>query len=400
MNLRNYLFLSSKSFFKKKINLLNISLLVLIMVMIIFVSSFSKTFSNLINNQIQGNIHHHVLLLENIRSNSSNVDISNIENIEYTAPQTTYSHYVVTNNNEGINLIGVPDYYLKKISNDKVDVKVNDILICPSQFYLGENPEYYNKEFLRNLHDGHRLLNKTLDIESTNYKKKYTIKGIYDVNKYMYGEYNTCFTKQENIEEIYKKEIEAYMAECDSETMSCDYSQLPQTIVMVKNVDKINETQKALQNSGYTVSKISEIDTSGINFITNILLTIVCIIVFISFIILLTSNSKFINYNKKNNLIYKALGYDNSILIKINYLESIILSIISFIVAITISIFIYHLLSKILIVDIKTGCPIQVSYISIIYGLIIVLITPLLSVYISLKNNNNSIIKDFSDDEI
>ena len=399
MKFKYYIFLSSKSFFYKKTNILNIFLFVLSMTMIVLVSSFSKSFNNFINNQIYGNINSHILLVNDIEDKD---DLSDINNIKYMTDSNTFSHYVKTKNNETIKLVGVPDDFLKIINGKNFsDVLEDEVMICPSEFYLGNNPEKYDKDFLKNIHSGKELINTSFILESINYQKDYKIIGMYDINKYTYGEYNICFTKEKNIKKIYTKEIEKIKEECNKEGNNCDYIDNYNSIILVvKDINKIDETQKEIQAKGYMTMKLSNIDTSGIDFITTILLIVSISIMIVNLSILIISNNKFIQYNKKNNLIYKSLGYSNKILTKVNYLESIMLSIVCFAISIILWFVLYKIINNIFSTDIKTGFQICISYLSIIYSFISVLLVSLLSVYISINKKNNSIIKEFDDGEI
>ena len=114
---------------------------------------------------------------------------------------------------------------------------------------------------------------------------------------------------------------------------------------------------------------------------------------------LLISNNKFIQYNKKNNLIYKQLGYDKNILIKINYLESIIITFVSFIISIIICLVLYITVSNNYGAQIKLQMPLFISYLAIIISFLLTLGISLLSWYLAIKNNN-SIIGEFRDAEI
>ena len=60
----------------------------------------------------------------------------------------------------------------------------------------------------------------------------------------------------------------------------------------------------------------------------------------------------------------------------------------------------YQLAKRIFIVDINTGCPIYISYFAIIASFIYSLMISILSKYLSIKNNHNSIIEGFADAEI
>ena len=398
MKFKYCFFLSIKSFFHKKINILNVFLLIMAMTMAVLVSSFSKTFSSLIDNQVNGNINHRALLVNSPENNK----FDKIKNVAYTAEYNSYGHYVNSDKGEVLNLKGIPESYLKIIEGVNLsDSEEKRALICPSQFYLGKTPEEYNQAFLDNLKNGKSFLNQQISLESSGYKEIYKIVGIYDVNKYMYGEFNVCFTTQSNIKEIFDKEMEEEKKECDSETTDCEsIGESTGSVVIVDDINKIDDTQKEIESKGYVVGRISNINLDGINAIQSIFIIISVIIMIITFMILLVSNNKFIQYNKKNNLIYKALGYSNNLLIKINYLESAILSIISFVISIIIVAIVYMILSDVFVVEIKTGCPIYISYIAIIMSFILTMIISSLSSYVSLKNNDNSIIGEFADEEL
>lgn len=393
MNFKNYYFLAIKSLYGKKSSILNIFFMVLSMFIMVFVLSFAKTYNNLITNQVNNNINNHILIInEEIDKNK----IKDIQNIKYITNYTSYKHSVKLNDNNNINLIGIEDDYLK-IENGKnlKDTLEKQVMICPTLFYLNVEDNY---EEIDNFKNGNDLINKEFTIKSTDYNETYTIIGTYDANKYTYGEYNICFTRESNVSLIYEREIESIKKQCEQENRKCNiYSN--STMLIVEDVTKINETKQELENRNYNVSKLIEIDTTMINTITTIFLIISIIIMIINFIILLIANNKFIKYNKKNNLIYKTLGYSDSILVKVGYLENIIITILSFILTTIIVIVTYIIIYNILYLDIKTGLEIKISYISFILSFIFSLFTSLLSQYLLVKNNG-SIIEELNDNEI
>ena len=399
MKFKDYFFIARKNFFHKKINIVTIFLLVVSMTLIIFVASFSKTFNTFVENQINGNINHHVLLVSN---HADKLELSDIDNVAYTTKFNSYIAYVESENGEEITLIGVPDNYLEVLNGKNFnDVSNDNVMICPAQFYLGSSPEQYDEEFIKNLKDGEDYIDKTFILIATNYSEEYKIIGTYDVNKYMDGEYNVCFTKQENITVISNREIEYLKQECDNSEDDCgEVVASDTTIIVVKDVKKIDNTIEQLEKKGYVVRALMEFDSTGLNFFSLILILISIVVLTVTFIIILLYNNKFIQYNKKNNLIYKAMGYSNNILININYLEYIILSFVSLLITIIICIILYNILYYIFIVDIKTGCPIYISYFSIIFSFAISLIISFLSVHLSISNNKKAIIEELSDEEI
>jgi len=288
-----------------------------------------------------------------------------------------------------ISLIGVPNKYISTIYGTN-DFNDSHSLICPSRFYFGEDPEEYNHEFMKNIKEGKDYLNRTLSINSINYQEEYQVVGIYDVSNYSFGEYNVCFTSQSNIKEIHTKEEEYYKQECEKDSFSCvDSTDNNGGVVLVDQLDNIESVTEAIESKGYYTSVVMEYNTEGIKTLNEILLTISIIV----------SSNKFIQYNKKNNLIYKALGYSNKVLIKINYLENIIRSIISFLITILLIILLYVLIMNIFSAHIKLGYSIDISYSSIFVGFLAMLGISLLSCYISLRNNGNCIIEELVDEE-
>ncbi len=399
MKFKYYLFLAKKSFFHKKINIINVLLLAISMTIIVFAFSFSKTFNNIIENQISGNINSHILLIPN---HSSTVNLSDVDNISFLTDFSFYIKYVQNENDEDISLIGVPSNYLK-ISSGKnfSDVTDKQVMICPSRFYLGSDSEVYDEAFLENIQDGKKYVNKSMHLLTQNYDKEYKIIGTYDVNKYTYGEFNVCFTRQSNIVDISNSELEYLKNECDSEKQNCeDISLSNTTVVIVDDVKKIDETKRQIEQKGYIVRYMSEVDTNFLNAITIVLLLLTSIILVVCFIIMILYNNKKVEYNKKNNLIYKAMGYDNKTLIKVNYLEVFILSIISELLCITFCFVIYKIISQNFAVDIKTGFQIYISYLAFIVGFVISLCVSILTVYLSINNNKNTLIEELSDGEI
>lgn len=400
MKFKYYLFLARKNFFNNKINIINVFLMIISMEFAILALSFSKTSTNLLNNQIDNNINSHALIINNVIQEDK---ISSISNIDYIMNYSGYRHNVKTKNNEEIILIGVPKNHIKVIKGVSLSSsELETAMICPNLFYFGPDAEKYDEEYLKHLKKGTEMINKNIILSSVNYKEEYKIIGVYDVNKYTYGEYNICFTNYDNIIDIYNKEIESIKEECKQENRICNNldNSSKYTLVMVKDAKKIEETQKEISKLGYSSSSLINIDRKVFNLITTVFLIFSIIIMIIVFIILLISSNKFIQYNKKNSLIYKSIGYNDSILIKVGYLEAIILSIVSLIGCIFITIIMYQLAKKIFIVDINTGCPIYISYFAIIASFIYSLMISILSKYLSIKNNHNSIIEGFADAEI
>lgn len=198
--------------------------------------------------------------------------------------------------------------------------------------------------------------------------------------------------------EIYNSN-QKYIEELCEDDTNCNIQEPLQMIVVVNNYDNISDIEKQIQNMGYQTTRISDVNTTGIDFIILILIVISVFILITTFIILLISNNKFIQYNKKNNLIYKQLGYDKNILIKINYLESIIITFVSFIISIIICLVLYITVSNNYGAQIKLQMPLCISYLAIIISFLLTLGISLLSWYLAIKNNN-SIIGEFCDAEI
>ena len=400
MSFKRYLFLAKKNLFKKKINILSSFLLIIAMCITIFICSFSKTFRNFLDRQVDGNIISRMIYISSRTKDES--DIQKVDGIEYVIKDSSNIAYTSTEDGNSLVLIGVPDEYVNVVRGKKLNQSSDDkILLCPKEIYIGNNDEEYNKDFHSNLHNGNEYLNKSLQINTGIYSEIYKIVGVYDNNKYSYGEYNICFTKSSNIETMYRENLEEQKRLCDDEVQDCEHIESEDNafVALVKDGKKKNIIIEKIRGMGYYVSDIREVNISGIDFITKIFVGISIIVTILCFIILVISNSKFMQYNKKNNMIYKALGYDNKILIKVNYLESLLLVIISFILAIIIIGILYFIFSAKFYADIKTGMPLCISYISIILGFVFSLFTAFLATYISLKNDN-SIVEALNDSEI
>ncbi len=397
MKFKGYLFLARKSFFQKKVNIINILLMTLSIVLIVFVSSFSKTMTNFISNQVNNHINNRVLIVENKDNNLNTI----ISNYSFIASELEYLSHVKTLKEEEIILIGVPKDFIKV--KDGSGLNNNNEMICPASFYLGNNSEEINEDFTNNLLEGNTLINESITLLSTNYKQDYKIVGTYDQNTYTYGEYNICFTAQSNIEKIKTEEYNQFLNECAIDNADCasleeNYND---AYIMLKDSLDIDKTIEILEEQGYLVTKLIGIDLSSIDFITNVFLSISIIICLIVFIIMLLTNNKFVTYNKKNNLIFKTLGYSDNILIKIGYLEAIIFSAITIFISLIIILPSYFYLNDLYAVEVLTGATITISSFSIILSCILVLAVSLLSQYISIKNQvSNSIIEGLSDNEI
>lgn len=401
MKFKYYLFLTLKNLKQKKINILNVILITIVITLTIVICSFSRTFSNLIDSEINGDMKKKALLVNDIESvQELQKEFSNNREISYIIDYNEFSSYVQTDKGEVLTFIGVPNNYLKILSGENLSKSGDKTLICPSKFYLGNKPGEINDDYLKNVKDGINYLKKDLNIKSDWYYKKYKIVGIYDVNKYLYGEYNVCFTNFKNILEI-NNNFAKYMEEqCKIDENFCsDGEKFPQAVVVVNKIDNLSMVEEQLNDYGYRTIRISSVNTDGIDFFINIIMIIPIIILIIAFIILLCSNNKFIMYNKKNNVIYKALGYDDKILVKINYLESVILAIIGFFMSILICIILYLIIINKCSAQITLQMPIKISYISVGVSFILTLTASLLSMYLAIKNNG-SIMGEFNDVEI
>ena len=397
MSLKYYFLLSFKNFFRRKINYLNILLLSVSILLIVFSLSFSKTFTEYIDNQINGNIDHHIVVASDV-DGITNLDLNSLEGIEFVSNYDSYRVFVDTSNDEELRLVGFPKSYLKKITNKEInDTKV---LVCPSRFYLGKNISNNPKELLDNIQDGKDFINKKINILSDDYNEEYTIIDTYDVNKYTYGEYNICFTLEDNIKEIHQKEMDAIKKECEEANEVCYFDTYETKVLFVKDVKKVDSVINILRNANYRTDSIIHISYAEIDFLSMIIIGIGLILLVVSFAIILVSNNKYIQYSKKNNLIYKALGYDNKTLIKINYCESLILTIISMIVSLIFVFIAYKYLSIKYAAEIKLGANLFISYNGLIISFVLLLIVPLLSSFLSLMNNNNTIIEELNDGEI
>ena len=212
MSLKYYFLLSIKNFFRRKINYLNILLLSISILLIVFSFSFSKTFTEYIDNQINGHIDHHIVTATNMEDNKS-FNYNSIEGVEFVSDFNYLRAFVDTSNNEEIILVGFPESYLKKITNKEIND--SKVLICPSRFYLGKGTNNSPKKIVDNIQDGKDFVNKKMNILSDDYNEEYTVIDAYDVNKYTYGEYNICFTLEDNTREIVQNWINEKIIEIE-----------------------------------------------------------------------------------------------------------------------------------------------------------------------------------------
>ncbi len=396
MKLKCYFFLASKNFLHKKINILYSILLIIIILLITIVCSFSSSFLQFLNKSSNGNIAYRSLVVNNFEVNIE--EIKKIDGISYIAKNNQYNSDLETEENEIIYLYGIPKNFLHIIKGNNLDkYKSNDnVLICPSKFYFGENPEEYNNEFLKHLYNGKDYLNKKIAFKVGKNIEEFEIVGLFNENEYTYGEYNICFTSFDKITDINKKQEEKILEECST----CDTSERTHVYIVVDNSKIKERVIQELKSKGYNVQDMVSIDNNTISFITTIFLGIVAVIIVIVFLIIMLLNNKFMEYNKKNNLIYKAMGYDLEKLFKINYIESTILAITSFVISLLLIGAIYLILNNLLKAEIQTGMAINIPLYSLIVGFVICLFISLLATYFSIKNKNNSIMEELGDNEI
>ena len=386
---KSYLFLAFKSFFHKKINIINAFLLIICTLLIIFSCSFFKTFYTFLSNSSNGNLSYRTLRVSSDYSVIDKKWLEEIDGVSYVISEDEYRLTVKTNNDEYINLYGVPNDFIKV---NKGELLTDDeVIICPETFYLGLEPENYNKEFVSKLHDGSNYLGEIFTFIINEHELDYTVVGIFDNDKYTYGEYNTCFTSITNMHKLIETELE----NCED----CYISEDSNVYVIVDHVNDKDEIAKKI-GSKYSVDEIIQINTPTITFILSTFLAVTAIILIFVFIILFILTKKFMTYNKESNLIYKAMGYSNKVLVRVNYLENLILVVFSFIISMIIVIIIYFIILNKYNADIKTGINIYISYLSILGSFTACLLISLLSTRFALKDKKKSIIEELDDCEI
>lgn len=354
MNLKDQLWIIKSRLLEKR-NLLFMLVLFFVFIVIII----SLTFYNCIkfinySDIVKPNSRNIYIEIDN-PSEESLKQINQITHVIFTISGQTYQ--IGFFNNKSSNHVYITPLIEKEeitLINGKNLKNKNDML-CPNNFYPYDFKDIIDtKNYLK----GKEVLNKTVTINN----EVFTIVGTYDAPKIRNTTYN------------------CYISEKDFQKLITDHNNIT---IRVDKLENRNLVIQELKNMGY-----NNINTQYINFNNNLIytgITIILIILFISFAIIYNFTKKKIRYHLNNYGILKASGYKNKQLFHIELLENLIIGTICFMISTISFIIVYNsIVTNINILNIavyNSEITLEINY----FYIFISYITILILIYIATK---------------
>lgn len=262
------------------------------------------------------------------------------ENKHILGASTEYRNNIDTND-FGINyysftLQAVPiTNNINIVSGNNISSNTNEIeIICPNIMRYENSDNTFN---INNTIDMKNYLNKTIKGKySSKSDTKLKIVGLYDTySTYSYG--GVCYTSYDNLELLqnnyYLEYPDILQNLIDYKIETNDYAS--NIYIMIDDISNLNQVKKFLKkNNFFTEESIVSINTDTIEEVNNICSKItVSLYILTSIIICITLIQNIINKSKKI-FIYHAVGYKDSDIFKLIFLENSILISIGFIFSI------------------------------------------------------------------
>lgn len=335
---------------RKKSSLINIFIITLSILAILIIITLSNTLSNFIQNNIDKNIQYRTMFVkydvmnESIDSVMSNV--KHIDHVHMVLEQQKYKTYVSvdefkTKKTDGeIQLISSDkDMVPQIVAGRNMKDNEKNVMICPYNFVADSNVDNRTDLYRTDYIDGKRYLDKDIIISYNSYDesleipkiletftKKFKIIGLYDSYDNFSGE-NICYAPFSSVDEI---------SENIENNTSNEYEIFFHPVVIVddsKNVDKVFND---IKNLGYNPVKTMNIDIKTTQYIKSIGFILVIATSTVSFICILIFVYKAIRDRKSEIGILKAIGYKNKYIYIFFVVETIILGIVSILIALLI----------------------------------------------------------------
>lgn len=340
------------SFIRKKRLLLYIFCIAIMLGVIMVILNYREYLENFYNNEIENNIKNRTIFVSN--NNYDNVDLDEITNL---------------------NNVEKCEYFFNTLNVNIYGKKYNlqsNILIDENKIIKGKNCESDDIEVVipNSVENADNLLEKYINIEYNKSILSVKVVGIYndDIRQ------NYCYISNGAIKELIKNDKN--VINCSSCLVVIDqYKNLEYIIQLLK--------EKNLSANLYNTNGLNDIKTyKTVSIIFDLLIIIIFIFIYATLLIIV---SNILNEEKKDIAILKALGYNQSHIIKIIFYRLLYIILISFGISFFIQIYLekifsFHLM-KIINLEINYNLGLKL----INYGILFVLLIFLIFI-ISLKN--------------
>ena len=393
---------------RDKNNIFFIILLVISTIMLIGSITFNKNFNEYIEENINKNINFRVLSVSN-KQDEADLGKEELLSIEHVQDvySSVYGTFLIDSNfaNEDLDGKITPQYLPKStvihsLIGSQIGENDTGVAIIPKDFYPDNSVYEYNIN-AKNIIDGESLIGKEFTITYYTRKfenmkfvndekltKTFTVIGVYD-NKEFMNYNNDIFISQIDIDEIAKAKIPKN-DNPDIEITQIDDCSFNVVVDSLENVESV--TEKILEHNFSNVEPSMEIDEGVINTIKISCLVIAIIsIAVIILIVLLYMRKKLIRESNYIGIL-RASGYTKTN-VTIQYLfETIITSIITYIIGCILLILLCVILKNIVFNSFNyIGYNIRIFSTDFIIGFVILILTSSISslymIHMKLKSN-------------
>lgn len=393
---------------RDKNNIFFIILLVISTIMLIGSITFNKNFNEYIEENINKNINFRVLSVSN-KQDEADLGKEELLSIEHVQDvySSVYGTFLIDSNfaNEDLDGKITPQYLPKStvihsLIGSQIGENDTGVAIIPKDFYPDNSVYEYNIND-KNIIDGESLIGKEFTItyytrkfenmkfvDDEKLTKTFKVIGVYD-NKEFMNYNNDIFISQIDIDEIAKAKIPKNDNPDIEITQIDDYS-FNVVVDSLENVESV--TEKILEHNFSNVEPSMEIDEGVINTIKISCLVIAIIsIAVIILIVLLYMRKKLIRESNYIGIL-RASGYTKTN-VTIQYLfETIITSIITYIIGCILLILLCVILKNIVFNSFNyIGYNIRIFSTDFIIGFVILILTSSISslymIHMKLKSN-------------
>jgi len=385
---------SFKSIWRNKINFLCIFLLAISSAVIIFGFSYLNSITNLWSDWTNKAVDFRTYMVTyDYESLSEEEAIEKLSKFEHVVEVTKSSGYVISGNAfEYVDENNDGEMLLRGVSEDSLNIALGNELrgstnemVCAIKF--NPNSKIYQSDFNEDTSfDLSNEIGKTMKIKfaGSDEYEELTIVGLYD-SDYDYSSGDTCYATFETVRNLNEK-YQPDVFDAEKASQSGAETELPIYFIIddVKNNDTVlNE----LESNGFYAERVITINTEVGDSIIKIIMILAWVMWILSFIIILLSNFNRINNRKKEFAIMKAIGYSAKDINELLYVESLIMSALSIILAIILAAIALFILKRyFLLTNVEfSRMKLHISLLSLIIGSVIAFIIPLLASFISSK---------------
>lgn len=392
--MKNSLFERSlKNIFRNKINIISIILLAISSAIIIYGFSYVTSIFSLWGDWTRKAIDFRTLIIYyDYEKMSEDEALEKLRKYKHIEDVTTSAGYLVGGNTikEFINdkfdgsltIRGVTKNSLRIIKGSDFSDEENE-LICAMQFNPTSNSHKVDYD-INEMIDLTGYIGKTLEINVAGSEnvEKFKLIGVYDTN-YDYSAGDVCyatFNTVRKLNEKYQPHVFGIGENAEDDTYYPVY-------VIIDDADNLDEVATKLEKDGFYSEVVTRINTKVGDRIIRIVLILTWVTCILSLAIILITSLRRINEQKKEFAICKAIGYMKKDINRNLYLESIIISCISFIVSIIFAIIALIILKNyVLVSNVEfSRMDLNISGLGMIVAFIVSCIIPIIATYISTK---------------